>query len=54
MSLLDLHYKPQLTSRTHYLNWHNVFNGKTIGKSIQTVQQETQAIINKDPKYDKP
>jgi hypothetical protein len=54
MQLLDLHYIPQLTSRTNFLNWHKAFEGPTIGKSIQTVQQETQAIINKDSKYDKP
>jgi hypothetical protein len=53
MELLDLHYIPQLTSRTSYLNWHKTFNGKTFGKFIQTVQQETQAIINKNTKFDK-
>jgi hypothetical protein len=48
--ILDKHYKPQLLSRTHYLDWNSILNdgnGNGIKAAHVGVKSETQSIIRK-------
>lgn len=44
--ILQSHYKTQILARTHNLDWDYLYDGETLGEQIQTVVQETQAVID--------
>ena len=47
-AILDKHYKPQLLSRTHYLDWNSILNnGQGHPGAPFGVKREVQDIINK-------
>jgi hypothetical protein len=49
-AILDRHYKPQLLSRTHYLDWNSILNngnGNGIKAAQIGVKSETRSIIGK-------